>query len=315
MLPRRFRSAPLLALVALVLTAPTAGAAFPGRDGVVVYSWYDHLRSTLEPNAPIYDAWEIRASSPRGGTPRTLRGCARQPGRPDVGECSIAYGSPAVSPDGRWIAFDAGAPLALMRVDGSRFRLLPRHSADDGAPAFAPDGRRLAFAAGAIAVRGQPAPPSAVWTSDLAGRHARQVTARGDAPAWSTRNWIAFLRADGVYRVRPDGHGLRRLVRRRGCSDVAWSPHGTRLVLACGGRILVADGDGRHLRRVPVGTTSASEVAWSPSGGRIAFTLVEGPLETVRLDGGHGIQLASGGYSSQGTVGPAAPDWQPLPRR
>jgi WD40 repeat protein len=311
---RPLRSVFLAVLPALLLAlaAPSAGAAFPGRDGLVVYAWHDELRATLEPNALIYDAQEIRASRP-GGMPAMLRGCIRQPGRADVGDCSISYASPAVSPDGRRIAFDAGAALALMRSDGGSFRLLRAHSADDGSPAFSPDGRRLAFT---VPARTQSrVEPRDLWIADLAGAHARRLVAGATAPAWSVRGWIAFLRGGDVYRVRPNGRGLRRLVARRRCTDVAWSPHGTRLVLACRGRVVIADGDGRHLRRVPLGTTSATEVAWSPSGARIAFSLEEGTLGTTRLDGSHGAGIESGGYSSQGTVGAAGPDWQPLPRR
>ena len=91
------------------------------------------------------------------------------------------------------IAFDAGAQLALMSFDGSGLRLLPQRLADDGSPAFSPGGRRLAFDAEAISSGPQP-PPRAIWTSNLAGGRARQVTARGANPSWSTRNWIAFLR-------------------------------------------------------------------------------------------------------------------------
>jgi Tol biopolymer transport system component len=310
----------LAALAALLLIAAAAApvrAAFPGRDGQLVYSWGSFSESEDAPY-PSRTESAIETVAPSGGMPVALRSCVRETGKPDVGDCSIAYGAPAVSPDGREIAFDAGLRLALMRFDGSGLAVLPQHGADDGSPTFSPTGRRLAFVAGAIAVSGQPAPPSAIWTSDLAGGGARHLTARGTAPSWSTRNWIAFLRRDGIYRVRPDGRGLRRLVHRARCSDVAWSPRGTKLAFACGtahlgGRLYLANGDGSHLHRVVVRYVSAQGVAWSPSGKRLAVVSSDGTIAIARLDG---TQVPGGVGGSSGanySSGAGAVDWQPLP--
>jgi len=311
-----------LALTALALAvgaaAPTAAnAAFPGRDGKLVFSWFSFMET--EEGPPSTTVTAIQAAGPSGGRPATLRGCTRATGRPDAGDCSIGYGAPALSPSGRLVAFDAGDALALMRIDGSGFRRLPAHSADDGEPAFSQNGKRLAFTAGGIAVAQQPPPPRAIWTSDLAGGAARRVTVLGTSPSWSTHDWIAFLRADGVYRVRPDGHGLRRLVRLARCTDVDWSPGGTKLAFACltphsGGRLYVADGDGRHLRRIPTRSLSPEAVAWAPSGKRLAVTSFDGTVVTIRLDGSHERLIVSGGAGATYTFGAGAVAWQPLPR-
>lgn len=313
------RLATLLAALALTLglAAAPAGAAFPGRDGKVVFGWSSFMET--EEGPPVTTVSAIRAAGPTGGRPATLRGCTKSTGRPDVGDCSIAYGAPAVSANGRLVAFDAGNALALMRIDGSGYRKLPARSADDGDPAFSPSGKRLAFSAGGIAVAQQPPPPREIWTSDLAGRAARRVTALGTSPSWSTHDWIAFLRADGVYRVRPDGRGLRRLVRLSRCSDVDWSPGGTKLAFTCltphsGGRLYVADGDGRHLRRIAVRYLSPQAVAWAPSGKRLAVTSFDGSVVTVRLDGSHERGIVSGGNGALYSFGAGRIAWQPLPR-
>ncbi len=319
-MPKRPTASPLrlaLLLAALALTlgaaAPSADAAFPRRDGQVVYSWFSF--SETEAGPPTTYEYAIRAVGPLGGTPTTLRGCTTVTGRPDVGDCSIRYRSPTVSPDGRRVAFATGRSLALMRIDGSSFELLPAHSAYDGEPAFSPDGKRLAYSAGGLFVAHQPAPVRGIWTSDLAGRRARRVTARGTRPSWSTRGWIAFLRADGVYRIRPDGKSSRRLVLLHRCSDVDWSPGGTKLAFTCRGRLYVTDGDGRHLRRIVVPYFGADVVAWAPSGTRLALASSEGSARTIRLDGSHERDVVGGGAGAVYNFGPGQLDWQPLPRR
>lgn len=313
------RLAVLLALVvaaaALLAAAAPAGAAFPGRDGKLVHTWFSFYETEFAPFTSRTET-ALRVVGPRRGDPVTLRGCVRETGEPDAGDCSIGYASPSVSPNGRWIAFDAGARLALMRIDGRGLRLLPRHSDDDRTPAFSPDGRRLAFVRGPIAPAGRSL-PRGIWTTGLAGGRIRHVTGRGTAPNWSTRNWIAFLRRDGVYRVRPDGDGLRRLVHRTRCTDVAWAPRGTKLAFACGtrhsgGRLYVADGDGRHMRRVVVRYASPETVAWSPSGRRLAVISSFGSLVTIRPDGSGERERVGAGNGATYSFGPASVDWQPL---
>ncbi len=315
------RLAAALAVLALAggAASPPARAAFPGRDGRLVYSWFSFSESELAPY-PSRTESAIETVDPDGAAMTMLRGCTRETGRPDVGDCTIGYGQPSVSPNGRLVAFATGRSLALMRVDGRAFRLLPAHSANDADPAFSPDGARIAFSTGGIAVAHKPAPPRGLWTSDLAGGRLRRVTTRGAAPSWSTRNWIAFLRSDGIYRVRPDGRGLRRLVHLSRCDGVDWSPGGTRIAFTCltahsGGRLYVADGDGRHMRRVPVRYISAQGVAWSPSGKRLLVGSFEGSLEVVDFDGTQVIGGVGGSAAATYTSGAGGADWQPLPRR
>jgi len=315
----RVALAALAAAALLAVAAPPSHSAFPGRDGALIYNWGSFSESEFEPYTSRFES-ALQTLAPRSGaTPVSLRSCVRETGKPDVGTCTTVYLSPAVAPSGGWIAFDAGTQLGLMRFDGSAERLLPSHSEDDGQPAFSPDGRRLAFSAGAELSVHKPL-ARGIRTSDLRGGDVRQVTARGISPAWSTRGWIAFLRRDGVYRVRPNGHGLKRLVHAYHCSDVAWSSGGTRLAFSCltkhqGGRLYVAHGDGSHMHRVAVRYVSPESVAWSPSGRRLALTSFDGSILIVRLDGTElpgGIGGSSGANYSSGA---GAVDWQPLPRR
>ena len=56
---------------------------------------------------------------------------------------------PAVSPDGKRIAFtassDGNAEIYVMNSDGSGLLRLTRNSADDRSPAWSPDGKKLFF--------------------------------------------------------------------------------------------------------------------------------------------------------------------------
>ena len=153
-----------------------------------------------------------------------------------TGDCSIEYRSPAWSPNGRRLAFDAGRSLALMNPDGSGFRLL--------APFTSSDGR-----AGVVAVRGRLAFTwqGGLWLANPVSRKLRRLARRGSGPDWSSRNLIAFERGGTCTSVKPNGRGLRRIARGK---DPGWAASGRSLVLARRGGIYTVRADGRRLRRI-----------------------------------------------------------------
>src|SRR5205809_604830 len=53
---------------------------------------------------------------------------------------------PALSPDGREIAFASGGDLWTVPAEGGRARLLVAHAATESRPLYSPDGRYVAFA-------------------------------------------------------------------------------------------------------------------------------------------------------------------------
>jgi Tol biopolymer transport system component len=312
----------VLACAAVVLMLPaTAEAAFPGANGSIAFSWFDLSEDELGQN-PTTVKRSIDVARPGGHGRRSLRACMQVEGQPGSGDCSIEYSSPAWSPSGDRLAFDAGTRLAVMRGDGSRFRLLAQHTSDDGEPAWSPDGRRLVFT-GAETTGGR----TELYVRELAsGRVRRLSSGGGRSPAWSSRGRIAFARGGSpdrpgtgaVYIVRADGTGLRRLV--RGASSPAWSPRGRRLVLVRRRGALTAlytaRADGSGLRRtVTPGADNPMAPCWSPDGREIAYTGFDGNLVAQRLRDRRVRQVAPGGFGAQYSFGAGGPDWQPRPRR
>lgn len=152
--------------------------------------------------------------------------------------------SPSYSADGKWIVFTretkGQADVYRVHPDGSGMEQLTDHAAFDDQGALSPDGKTLAF----VSTRG--GGTADIWLMDMATKKTRNLTANRSGnfrPAWSPDGqWIAFssdrnsrpaafpgsweqMQSTGIYVVRVDGSGLRRLTRDGG---VAGSPSWTR---------------------------------------------------------------------------------------
>ena len=83
-----------------------------------------------------------------------------------------------------------------------------------------------------------------------------------------------------LYVVNTDGSGLHRITPWGFCDDDgSWSPDGTKIAFATGGRfgrIWLVQPDGTGLRQIPIpvsGISGLGDVSWSPDGTKIAFIL------------------------------------------
>ena len=258
------RLALLVTTLALLVAASPAAATYPGRNGTIAY--YSSGSQATEDGGDRTIALVLK--SPFGtGSERTLLSCVSPGGDPDPPGCLVSsFESPAYSPDGSKIVFDAGKQLALVDADGRHLTLLSQTTEDDGNPAFTTNGRRIVFdgpngrggfdvyerladGAPALMLVGNASDPArssrnqlafvrdgAVYVADARGRHAHRV-ASGWAPDWAPgggrlaivrplRSLHPSAQAGALYTVRTGGHGLLRLGKVKDAATPVWSPDG-----------------------------------------------------------------------------------------
>ncbi|WP_205696022.1 PD40 domain-containing protein [Conexibacter sp. SYSU D00693] len=312
------RRAAILGTVLLAAALPaSAGAAFPGADGAIVFT------SASDGDDDLY------AIAPDG---TGLRPLTATPGREQ---------QPAVSPDGRSIAFKTvvSGPRDeeswVAAFDGSGARQVTTTPGDlrfSTQPAWSADGQRL------LVRSNRDEGHYDVWSVRVSdGGDPRQLTddtADDRYPVPSPDGTLIAFRSDragdpDVWVMDADGANPRNLTAGSGRWESApsWSPDGTRLAferaelpgnpeddpaVEASGEIWTMAVDGSDQRRLTTNGAKEEGPAWSPEGTRIAFT-----TERDDPDGDIWVMGADGSDQRPVFATPAleeSPDWQPLPR-
>lgn len=307
------------AVLAMLTLAAPADAAFPGRNGKLV------VTSTMGGSHALY------AVSPSGrGTPRLIAG---GPGR--------RVQQPAVSPDGRTVAFKtvtAGPrdeETWLVGFDGDAARALTDTPGDGRfttQPSWTADGERLL-------VRSNRAGPYDVWSirASDGGDPVRLTADDADDlyPVASPDGRRVAFRSDragdpDIWVMDADGTDARNLTGGSGRWESApsWSPDGRRIAFERAARpgnpstdpsveasqeIWTMSSRGGAERRLTRNATKDEGPSWSPDGRLIAFT-------TERRDpaGDVWVMHRSGLVPRPVLATPGieeSPEWQTLPRR
>jgi len=198
------------------------------------------------------------------------------------------------SPDGRQVVFTdnmaVDADLWIVNTDGSGMRrLVGEPGMHDWLPDWSPDGATIVFTR---TERGD-ATSGQIWSVATDGSGAHAILTGGPGylmPRWSPDGQSLALLGHGanVFTSRPDGSELREVLADSLVWHVGWSPDGSNLVLAIGGR-LESDGvlgmtpdtprdlwtlslQGGDLQLLIGDRADDVLPMWSPDGTRLAFS-------------------------------------------
>jgi TolB protein len=303
-------SAAVIAASLVVLAAAPAGAAFPGRNGLIAWT---------HPTGLTTDA-EIFVMTPNGQIKRQL----------SHNEQNDFF--PAWSPDGRWVAFESASAtdvdVWVMNLSGSVSENISQMpGVADRGPAWSPDGTQIVF------WRQHFDGTSGIWKMNADGSNQVRLTEDANIdsyPAWSPNGrWIAFVsQRDGnqeLYVMPPSGAPEIRLTNTPSFHEgnPNWSPDGTKLAFdACVAETFPCPGtpnyeifrvniNGTGLRRLTNVPGIDFNPAWSPDGEEIVFRSDRTGFTHIwkmDADGSNQTQLTTVDFT-----GGVDPDWQPIP--
>jgi Tol biopolymer transport system component len=247
-------------------------------------------------------------------------------GRRRITTDGAGYEAPAISPDGRRIAYaqftNGTRGIYLMNADGTNRSLLIARSSFDGEPAWSPDGSQIAFRSlnsGPFGDYGR------IFVINVDGTGLRQVSPEETdpnaysfdaSPAWSPGgSRIAFDRNGQTAIINADGTGLTFI---GGGEHPSWSPDGTRFAFESVSdgttHIYVCNADGSNPVRITSSSPNQENTPhWSPDSRRIVFNRVGDDftfqIYVIHADGTGEVSLSHPG----GGISDSWPNWSPLP--
>jgi Tol biopolymer transport system component len=317
MLPR---TSSLLAMAAscLALLAPTAHAAFPGKNGKIAFVAIESGPRT-----------SLDLINPDGS------------GRVTVHELvpSCCSGDPAWSADGGRLAFvdrpsETINEILTINADGGGLTQFTTGGDGDRrfTPSWSPDGTRIAHERICVNVcAGQLEPVrNGIFVAD--GITESVIVQHEHDPAWSPDGTkIAFVTNrhepnsgfcfpvaicdSEIYTMNADGTGETRISNSPGVdAHPSWSPDGTRIafVSARDGNadIYTMNADGTEQTNATNSAASERSPAWSPDGSKIVFSARDADDSDIYTINADGTGLTNVTNSSTPEVDP---DWQPIP--
>lgn len=289
----------------LILLALPAGAAFPGRNGRIVFwgGYFDNGVTTGCTQQSFHTYTVARDGS-------RLQ---------QIDEGLAGSGNPHWAPGGRWVAFNggdgstAGNEIYVVKADGSSRKRLTNNEEADAFPSWSPGGGRIVYEHDRNKI--------AVMSRDGDNRRIikRLDGSLGAAPAWSPDGARIAYRGsknDGpdLFTMRPDGTGVKRLTDwSGGLASFDWSPSGKRLVVVRSTvrtqKVYAMNRNGRDRRLIYEGSRFG-EFSWSPNGRSF---IASGTGD----DCGQDLFVLDRSGSVRRRISPpnlsaSSPDWQPL---
>jgi Tol biopolymer transport system component len=215
--------------------------------------------------------------------------------------------NPALSPDGKRVAFVCGAEpwdICAVNVDGTGFSVLTE-TRNNSNPTWSPDATRIAFTSTRDG-------DYHVYTMNADGTNVQRLVANDpnilseDHAAWSpdgTRIAFIGLTEDGstIYTTTVNGGAVVPVLANDQFKEsLAWSPDGTRIAFDTINDLYAVGADGTGLQLLsPVGADENTSPAWSPDSSQIAFYRVK----VIRDEFGSVVGRETGLYSMPATGG------------
>jgi TolB protein len=199
-----------------------------------------------------------------------------------VTPATSAAEGPALSRDGRRIAFVRRDDVYAMSLNGTQVRRLTFSSSAESSPSWSPDGRWIAYSS-------YRSGRSAIWKMRFDGGQ-KTLLADGktlSVPAWSpVGDRIAYAGVNGqIWMMNANGGGKHALTRTASGTGVdwapSWSPDGRRIAYESDvgtghkdltNEIWVIGADGSHPARLTHNQLNDGQPDWSPDGGWLVFS-------------------------------------------